>query len=110
MTDFSSRILDFPVRTAAVDDFRKQLRTRNVGDLSAVAAALGDAALFSGLLAFWQERGWVVRSPSSPVHAFGGPEFSSDVTLAEFCGESYDAPGPGAPGGSSPGGEAGGSE
>jgi len=106
MSDFSSRILDFPVRTAAVDDFRKQLRTRNLGYLSALAAAIGDAALFSALLGFWTGRGWVVRSPSSPVHAYGGPEFSSSVTLAEFCGESYDAPGPGGePGRSGPGGE-----
>ena len=82
-----------------MDDFRKQLRIRNFGDLSAVAAAIGDAALFSELLALWIGRGWVVRAPSSPVHAFGGPEFSTDVSLAEFCGESigYDAPGPGEP-------------
>lgn len=106
MPEFASRILDFPVRAAAVDDFRRQLRSRNLGDLSAVAAAIGDAALFAELLAFWQERGWVVRSPSSPVHAYGGPELSTDVTLAEFCGESieYDAPGPGEdPGGGGPG-------
>jgi len=110
VTDLSSRILDFPVRAAAVDDFRRQLQARNFGDLSAVAAAIGDAALFSELLALWIERGWVVRAPSSPAHAFGGPELSRDLSLADFCGESigYDARGPdGGPssGGSDPGGE-----
>lgn len=96
MTDLSSRLLDFPVRTAAVDDFLRQLKSKSLGDLSAVGAALGDAALFSELVGLWVDRGWVTRSPSSPIYAFPGPEFSSDLSLHDFCGESfgYDAPVP----------------
>ncbi len=96
MTDLSSRLLEFPVRTAAVEDFRRQLRSPGLGDLSAVAAALGDAALFSELLGLWIDRGWVTRSLSSPIYAFPGPEFSADLSLRDFCGESfgYDAPVP----------------
>jgi hypothetical protein len=96
VTDLSSRLLDFPVRAAAIDDFRRQLASKGLGDLSAVGAALGDAALFGELLELWIERGWVTRSPSSPLYAFPGPAFSPDRTLREFCGESfgYDAPVP----------------
>ena len=96
MTDLSSRLLDFPVRTAAVDDFLRQLRSKSLGDLYAVGAALGDAALFSELIGLWVDRGWVTRSPSSPIYAFPGPAFSSDLSLHDFCGESfgYDAPVP----------------
>jgi hypothetical protein len=90
MNELASRVLDFPVRAAAVDDFRRQLRARNFADLSAVAAALGDAALFDQLLGHWIERGWISRSPSSPIYAFGGSNFSPDVTLAEFCGETIE--------------------
>src|SRR5438874_1707217 len=88
MSDFSSRILDFPVRAAAVEDFRRRLASNGLGDLSAVAATIGDARMFSDLLALWLERGWVVRSPSSPIYAFPGPSFSSDIGLHDFCGES----------------------
>ncbi|HET7452729.1 MAG TPA: hypothetical protein VFL12_08305 [Thermoanaerobaculia bacterium] len=96
MTDLSSRLLDFPVRTAAIEDFRRQLASKGLGDLSAVGAALGDAALFSELVAFWSDRGWVTRSPSSPIYAYPGSSFSPDVSLRDFCGESfgYDAPVP----------------
>jgi len=96
MSDVSSRILDFPVRAAAVEEFRRQLAARNLGDLSAVAATIGDATLFSELLALWLDRGWVVRSPSSPIYAYSGPGFSPDLDLGDFCGESigYDPPAP----------------
>jgi hypothetical protein len=96
VTDLSQRLLDFPVRTAAVDDFRRQLASKGLGDLSAVGAALGDAALFSELLGLWLDRGWVRRSPSSPIYAFPGSEFSPDLSLRDFCGETfgYDAPVP----------------
>ena len=92
MPDFADRLLDFPVRTAAIDDFLRQLRSKSLGDLSAVAAALGDAALFSEILEFWTARGWVTRSPSSPIYAFPGPDLPTDLTLRDFCG--YDAPVP----------------
>jgi hypothetical protein len=96
VTDLSSRLLDFPVRTAAIEDFRRQLASKGIGDLSAVGAVLGDAALFSELLAFWIDRGWVTRSPSSPIHAYPGSSFSSGVSLRDLCAESfgYDAPVP----------------
>ena len=96
MTDLAQRLLDFPVRTAAIDDFRRQLASKGLGDLSAVAAVIGDAALFAELLGLWIERGWVTRSPSSAIYAFPGPAFSTDLSLHDFCGESfgYDAPVP----------------
>jgi hypothetical protein len=96
MSDLTSRILDFPVRAAAVEDFRRQLASKGLGDLSAVAATIGDAAMFSELLALWLDRGWVVRSPSSSIYAYPGPAFSSDVGLRDFCGESigYDPSAP----------------
>ncbi len=96
MTELSSRLLDFPVRTAAVEDFRRQLAAKGLGDLSAVGAALGDAALFSELVTLWIDRGWVMRSPSSPMYAFPGSSFSPELSLRDFCGESfgYDAPVP----------------
>lgn len=103
MSDLSSRLLDFPVRTAAVDDFRRQLASKGLGDLSAVEAAIGDAALFAELLDLWIGRGWVTRAPSSPIYAFPGSEFSFDLSLRDFCGESfgYDAPVPDESGGRS---------
>ena len=96
MSDLSSRILDFPVRAAAVEDFRRHLGSSGLGDLSAVAATIGDAAMFSELLALWLDRGWVVRSPTSPIYAYPGPSFSSDLGLRDFCGESigYDPSAP----------------
>jgi hypothetical protein len=96
VTELSSRLIDFPVRAAAVEDFRRQLASKRLADLSALGAALGDAALFSELVGIWLERGWVTRSPSSPLYAFPGPEFSPDLSLRDFCGESfgYDAPVP----------------
>jgi len=96
MTELSSRLLDFPVRTAAVEDFRRQLASKGLGDLSAVGAAVGDAALFSELVGLWIARGWATRSPSSPMYALAGPAFSPDLSLRDFCGESfgYDAPVP----------------
>ena len=96
MTDLASRLLDFPVRAAAIEDFRRQLASKGLGDLSAVGAALGDAALFSEIVAFWVDRGWVTRSPSSPIYAYPGSSFSPDLSLRDFCGESfgYDAPVP----------------
>jgi hypothetical protein len=96
MADLSSRILDFAVRAAAVEDFRRQLSSSGLGDLSAVSATIGDAELFSELLALWLDRGWVVRSPSSPVYAYPGPAFAPDLGLHDFCGESigYDPSAP----------------
>lgn len=65
-----------------------------MGDLSALAAALSDRALFTELFAYWVEREWAIRAPSSPVYAYAGAAFSPAITLREFCGESigYDAP------------------
>jgi len=96
MSDLSARILDFPVRAAAVEDFRRRLASSGLGDLSALAATIGDSAMFAELLAMWLDRGWVVRSPSSPMYAYPGPGFSADLGLRDFCGESigYDPPAP----------------
>ena len=96
MSEFAGRLLDFPVRTAAIEEFRRQLRAKRLGDLSAVAAALGDAGLFAALIELWIGREWIVRSPSSPLYAFPGERFSTDLTLEDLCGAGigYDAPVP----------------
>jgi hypothetical protein len=85
--DFAPRLLDFPVRTAAIDSFLADLRAKRIGDIAALQAVLGDSALWDDLLGFWLDRGWIRPAPHSPIHVFPGEGFTSDVTLREFCGE-----------------------
>jgi hypothetical protein len=85
--DFTPRLLDFPVRTAAVQAFLADLKARRLGDMAALQAVIGDSALWNDILGFWLDRGWIVPAPHSPIHVFPGGNFFPDITLREFCGE-----------------------
>lgn len=89
--DFSSRLLDFPVRTAAVASFLADLKAKGIGDIASLQAVIGDSALWDDLLGFWLDRGWVRPAPHSPIHLFPGENFDSNLTLREFCGEEPEA-------------------
>lgn len=87
--EFSARLLDFPVRTAAVASFLADLKAKGIGDIGALQAVIGDAALWDDLLGFWLDRAWVRPAPHSPIHLFPGENFDSNLTLREFCGEDF---------------------
>jgi len=86
LADFAGRILDFPVRGAAVRSFLSDLRSKRLGDVAALQAIFGDAALWNEIFDFWKSRGWVVPAPHSPMYVFAGPDFRQDMDLEEFCG------------------------
>lgn len=85
--NWTERILDFPVRAAAVDDFLRDLRARGTGDLNAVLATLNESGLCRQALDHWTERGWIALAPNAPTVALTGPSFEGRLTLREFCGE-----------------------
>jgi hypothetical protein len=85
--NWTERILDFPVRAAAVDDFLRELRARGTGDLNAVLATLNEGGLCRQAVDFWTDRGWIVVAPQTPMIALTGPEFDRAVSLRGFCGE-----------------------
>lgn len=85
--EFTARLLDFPVRTAAIASFLADLKAKGIGDIGALQAVIGDAALWNDLLGFWLDRGWVRPASHSPIHLFPGEGFHSNLTLREFCGE-----------------------
>ena len=85
--DFTSRLLDFPVRTAAVQAFLADLKARRIADVAALQAVIGDSALWDDVFGFWLDRGWIRPAPHSPIHVFPGENFGPDITLREFCGE-----------------------
>jgi len=85
--NWTQRILDFPVRAAAVDDFLRDLRARGTADLNAVLATLNESSLCRQAVEFWTGRGWIVLAPQTPLLALTGPSFDRAVTLRGFCGE-----------------------
>lgn len=87
MLTWTERILSFPVRTAAVAEFLRELSAKGWGDLNGVLTTLNDTELCREALDHWLERGWIVRAPSSAVTALAGPRFSRKLTVREFCGE-----------------------
>ena len=87
MQAFALRLLDFPVRTAAVGTFLADLKARRIGDIAALQAVIGDSALWDDLLGYWLDRDWVRPAPHSPIHMFAGGAFEPDITLRQFCGE-----------------------
>ena len=95
--NWTQRILDFPVRAAAVDDFLRDLRARGTGDLNAVLATLNEGGLCRQAVDYWTDRGWIVIAPQTPLLALTGPEFDRAVTLRRFCGETAPAAGSGTP-------------
>jgi len=84
--NWTERILLFPVRTAAVADFLQDLQARGSADLNAVMTTFNDSDLCRRSLRHWVEQGWIVVSPTTPLHAIAGPAFSRDLTLRQFCG------------------------
>ena len=83
---WSERILEFPVRAAAVDDFLRDLRARGTGDLNAVLTTLNESGLCRDALRHWTSNGWIVIAPNTPLLALTGPAFDRAMTLADFCG------------------------
>ena len=89
--DFTSRLLDFPVRTAAVATFLTDLKAKRIGDIAALQAVIGDSALWEEVLGFWLGRGLVKPAPHSSIHVYPGESFEPEITLREFCGEEVDS-------------------
>jgi hypothetical protein len=87
IVNWTQRILDFPVRAAAVDDFLRDLRARGTGDLNAVLATLNEGGLCRQAVDYWTGREWIVIAPQTPLLALTGPKFDRAVTLRRFCGE-----------------------
>jgi hypothetical protein len=83
---WTRRILDFPVRAAAVDDFLRDLRARGTGDLNAVLTTLNEGGLCREAVRHWTRHGWIVIAPNTPLLALTGPGFDRALTLEEFCG------------------------
>jgi len=88
---WTERILSFPVRTAAVSEFLRELSARGWGDLNGVLTTLNDMELCREAVGHWMERGWIVPAPSSAISALAGPNFSRELTVREFCGEEPEA-------------------
>ena len=89
--NWTQRILDFPVRAAAVDDFLRDLRAKGTGDLNAVLTTLNESGLCRQAVEHWVGSGWIVLAPDSPITALTGPEFDRRLTLRRFCGEPFEA-------------------
>jgi hypothetical protein len=84
---WTQRILDFPARAAAVDDFLRDLRARGTGDLNAVLVTLNEGGLCRQAVDYWTGSGWIVVAPQTPMLALTGPSFDRGVSLRVFCGE-----------------------
>lgn len=85
--NWTERILEFPVRAAAVDDFLRDLRARGAGDLNAVLTTLNEGGLCREVVRHWTESGWIVVAPNTPLLALTGPAFGPELTLSDFCSE-----------------------
>ena len=89
--NWTQRILDFPVRAAAVDDFLRELKAKGAGDLNAVLTTLNESGLCRQAVDHWVGRGWIVPAPNSPLIALKGPAFPRELSLHDFCGELEEA-------------------
>ena len=85
--NWTERILEFPVRAAAVDDFLRDLRARGAGDLNAVLTTLNEGGLCREAVRHWTESGWIVLAPNTPLLALTGPAFEPALSLSDFCSE-----------------------
>jgi hypothetical protein len=85
--EWTQRILEFPVRAAAVDDFLRDLRARGTADLNAVLTTLNESGLCREAVRHWTQNGWIVVAPNTPLLALTGPAFEPGLTLSEFCSE-----------------------
>ena len=91
---WTQRILEFPVRAAAVDDFLRDLRARGTGDLNAVLTTLNEGGLCREAVRHWTGNGWIVIAPNTPLLALTGPAFDRAMSLEDFCGDFEDLEGP----------------
>ena len=57
--NWTERILEFPVRAAAVDDFLRDLRAHGTADLNAVMATLNEGGLCRQALDYWTGNDWI---------------------------------------------------
>ena len=85
MADYSSSLLDFPARTAAVGTFLRDLRSRRLGDISALQAVVNESHLWATVYEFWRQKEWITPAPHSPMYVFPGPAFSDDLTVHDLC-------------------------
>jgi len=85
--NWTERILDFPVRAAAVDEFLRELRAHGKGDLNAVLTTLNEGGLCREAVERWTGAGWIVLAPNQPTIALAGPGFVPEIGLRAFCGE-----------------------
>jgi len=88
--NWTERILDFPVRAAAVNDFLRELRAHGKGDLNGVLTTLNEGGLCREALERWTGEGWIVVAPNQPTIALAGPGFVPELSLRVFCGESVE--------------------
>jgi hypothetical protein len=70
-----------------VDDFLRDLRARGAADLNGVMATLNEGSLCRQAQDYWVGQGWIIVSPSTPLHAIAGPGFDRELSLRRFCGE-----------------------
>ena len=80
------------MRTAAVDAFLSELKTKRSADLNAVLVTLNESSLCRQALWHWISNGWVIVAPHSPLVAMAGPALRPELTLRDFCGEPGQAP------------------
>lgn len=85
--NWTERILEFPVRAAAVDDFLRELRAHGKGDLNGVLTTLNEGGLCRQVVEYWTASGWILVAPNAPTIALAGPEFAPQLGLRRFCGE-----------------------
>jgi hypothetical protein len=88
---WTERILEFPVRAAAVDDFLRELKAKGTGDLNAVLTTLNESGLCRQAVDHWVGQGWIVPAPNSPLIALRGPAFARELSLHDFCGDFEEA-------------------
>ena len=88
---WTERILEFPVRAAAVDEFLRELKAKGTGDLNAVLTTLNESGLCRQAVEHWVGQGWIVPAPNSPLIALRGPGFVRELSLHDFCGELEEA-------------------
>jgi hypothetical protein len=84
--EWSERILGFPVRTAAVDSFLRDLKAHGYADAVTLEMILGEGSLCLAAEQYWLERGWVQRDPGAATRFLAGPEFTRELSVAELAG------------------------
>ncbi len=86
---WTERILEFPVRAAAVDEFLRELKAKGTGDLNAVLTTLNESGLCRQAVNHWVGQGWIVPAPNSPLIALRGPAFASELSCT-ISAESFE--------------------